>query len=92
MTKQTIFIKPIILKIPGVNNKYKPTGKNDNIETNANKIGFLLMETTTPKRQKTAINTPGIVIIFDALSVEYGFINHTPIHKDKERIQKKEPK
>ena len=70
MTKQAIFNKLIILKIPGVKSRYKPTGKKDNIEINANKIGFLLMEITMPKRQKTAINTPGIVIIFDALSFE----------------------
>ena len=92
MTKQVIFNKPIILKIPGVNIKYKPTGKKDNIETNANKIGFLLMETTMPKKQKPAIITPGIVIIFDALSVEYGLINHKIIHRNNERIQKMEPK
>ena len=92
MTKQAIFNKPIILKIPGVKSRYKPTGKKDNTEINTNKIGFLLMETTMPKKQKPAIIIPGIVTIFDALSVEYGLINHKTNHRDKERIQKMEPK
>ena len=89
--KQTIFNQPIILKIPGENNKYQPIGINDNIETNAIKTGFLLIETATPNRQIIAINTPGIVIIFDAFSIEYGFRNHNTIQKEKDSNQIKEP-
>ena len=89
--KQAIFNQPIILKIPGEDNKYQPIGKNDNIETNAIKMGFLLTETTAPNRQKITINTPGVVIIFDTFSVEYGFSNHNTPHKERDRNQNKEP-
>lgn len=89
--KQAIFNQPIILKIPGVDNKYQPIGKNDNIEINAIKMGFLLIETTTPNRQKITINMPGAVIIFDEFSVEYGFLNHNTTHKEKDRNHNKEP-
>ncbi len=90
MTKQAIFNQPIILKIPGEYNKYQPIGKNDNIETNTIKMGFLLIETTTPNRQKITINTPGSVIILNAFSVEYGFLNHNTTHKENDRNQNKE--
>jgi hypothetical protein len=90
MTKQVIFNQPIILKNPSEDNKYQPIGKNDNIETNAIRIGFLLIETTTPNRKKTTINTPGVVIIFNTFPVEYGFLNHNTIHKENDRNQKKE--
>lgn len=73
MTKLTILNQPIISKIPGVDIKYQPIGKNDNIETKAIKTGFLFIEIAAPKRQNIAITTPGSVIIFDAFSVEYGF-------------------
>ena len=90
MMKQAIFNQPIILNIPGEDNKYQPIGKNDNIETNIIKMGFLLIETTIPNRQIITINTPGVVIIFNAFSVEYGFLNHNTIHKENDRNQNKE--
>lgn len=90
MAKQAIFNQPIILKTPGEDNKYQPIGKNDTIEINAIKMGFLLIETSTPNRQKITINTPGVVIIFNACSVEYGFLNHNTTHKEKDRNQNKE--
>jgi len=91
MIKQAIFNQPIILKIPGVDNKYQPIGINDNIEINVIKMGFLLIETTTPNRQRTTIKMPGVVIIFDELSVEYGFLYHNITHKEKDRNQNKAP-
>lgn len=89
--KQAIFNHPIILKIPDEDNKYQPIGINDNIETNAIKMGFLLIEATAPKMQKITIKTPGVVIIFDTFSVEYGFSNHNTPHKERDMNQNKKP-
>jgi len=89
MIKQVIFNQPIILKNPGDDNKYQPIGKNDNIETNTINMGFLFIEASTPNRHKITINMPGVVIIFDTFSVEYGFLNHNTIHKEKDKNQSK---
>jgi len=92
MIKQATFNQPIILKMPGEDNKYQPIGKNDNIENNAIKMGFLLAETTAPNRQIITINTPGVLIIFDTFTAEYGFSNQNTPHKERDISQNKEPK
>lgn len=58
------------LKIPGEPSRYHPTGKNDIKDTIAINIGLRFIETRNPKMHRSTINIPGVVIMFDAFSIE----------------------
>ena len=81
-------IRPIKLKTLGELNKYHPTGKNDIKAIVAINIGFRFVEATNPKKLKNTINIPGVVIMFDTSSVEYGLRNHITSHNKRARTHK----